>query len=222
MEPESSFDVVLSMNVLVADDDQTSRQVLNAILTGEHYSVTEVDNGLTALETLQSATEAFVALIDWEMPGMEGTEVCRRVRELSNSQPIHLILLTARDSKSDVVQGLRTGANDYIVKPFNRTELLARVSIGAQMVGLQRSLTRHIAELESALKRVKQLGGLLPICSYCKKIRDDSNYWQQVESYVMHHSDAQFSHSICPSCYESIVKPEMARLGVDVNAPVAG
>jgi sigma-B regulation protein RsbU (phosphoserine phosphatase) len=210
------------MNVLVADDDQTSRQVLNAILTGEHYSVTEVDNGLAALETLQSASEAFVALIDWEMPGMEGTEVCRRVRELSNSQPIHLILLTARDSKSDVVQGLRTGANDYIVKPFNRTELLARVSIGAQMVGLQRSLTRHIAELESALKRVKQLGGLLPICSYCKKIRDDSNYWQQVESYVMHHSDAQFSHSICPSCYESIVKPEMARLGVDVNAPVAG
>jgi sigma-B regulation protein RsbU (phosphoserine phosphatase) len=203
------------MNVLVADDDQTSRQVLNAILTGEHYSVTEVDNGLAALETLQSASEAFVALIDWEMPGMEGTEVCRRVRELSNSQPIHLILLTARDSKSDVVQGLRTGANDYIVKPFNRTELLARVSIGAQMVGLQRSLTRHIAELESALKRVKQLGGLLPICSYC-------NYWQQVESYVMHHSDAQFSHSICPSCYESIVKPEMARLGVDVNAPVAG
>jgi phosphoserine phosphatase RsbU/P len=209
------------MNVLVADDDQTSRQVLNAILTGEHYTVTEVDNGLAALETLQSATEAFVALIDWEMPGMEGTEVCRRVRELSNSQPIHLILLTARDSKSDIVQGLRTGANDYIVKPFNRTELLARVSIGAQMVGLQRSLTQHIAELEDALKKVKQLGGLLPICSYCKKIRDDSNYWQQVELYVMHHSDAQFSHSICPSCYESIVKPEMARLGVDVSDPVA-
>jgi sigma-B regulation protein RsbU (phosphoserine phosphatase) len=205
------------MNVLVADDDQASRHLLHSLLSAEHYAVTEVDNGTSALAVLQDAKDPFVALIDWEMPGMEGTEVCRKTRELTNIQPIHLILLTARDSKSDVVQGLRAGANDYIVKPFNRTELLARVGIGAQMVGLQRSLTQHIVELEGALKRVKQLSGLLPICSYCKKIRDDSNYWQQVESYVMHHSEAQFSHSICPSCYETIVKPEMARLGVEAK-----
>jgi CheY-like chemotaxis protein len=202
------------MNVLVADDDQASRHLLHSLLSAEHYTVTEVDNGTSALEVLQNAKDPFVALIDWEMPGMEGTEVCRKTRELTNIQPIHLILLTARDAKSDVVAGLRAGANDYIVKPFNRTELLARVGIGAQMVGLQRSLTQHIVELEGALKRVKQLSGLLPICSYCKKIRDDSNYWQQVESYVMHHSEAQFSHSICPACYETIVKPEMARLGI--------
>jgi sigma-B regulation protein RsbU (phosphoserine phosphatase) len=205
------------MNVLVADDDGASRQLLHSILTAEHYTVTEVDNGTAALKVLASASDPFVALIDWEMPGMEGPEVCRRTRGLANIQPIHLILLTARDAKSDVVAGLRTGANDYVVKPFNRTELLARVGIGAQMVGLQRSLTQHIAELETALKRVKQLSGLLPICSYCKKVRDDSNYWQQVESYVMHHSDAQFSHAICPSCYETIVKPEMARLGVELE-----
>jgi sigma-B regulation protein RsbU (phosphoserine phosphatase) len=205
------------MNVLVADDDQSSRKVLNAILSAENYTVTEVDNGVSALETLQTASEPYVALIDWEMPGMEGTEVCRRARGISEGPPIHLILLTSRDSKTDVVQGLQTGANDYIVKPFDRTELLARVTIGAQMVGLQRSLTQNIEELKEALKRVKQLSGLLPICSYCKKIRDDSNYWQQVESYVMHHSEAQFSHSICPSCYESIVKPEMVKMGVKVK-----
>jgi sigma-B regulation protein RsbU (phosphoserine phosphatase) len=203
------------MNVLVADDDPASRHLLNSLLTAEHYRVTEVDNGTAALDVLLAARDPFVALIDWEMPGMEGTEVCRKARELPNIQPIHLILLTARDAKSDVVAGLKTGANDYIVKPFNRTELLARVGIGAQMVGLQRSLTQHIGELEEALKRVKQLSGLLPICSYCKRVRDDSNYWQQVESYVMHHSEAQFSHSICPSCYETIVKPEMVRLGVE-------
>ncbi len=202
------------MNVLVADDDAASRHLLHSILVAEHYTVTEADNGNQALAILREARDPFVALIDWEMPEMEGTDVCRRTRELPNIQPIHLILLTARDSKSDIVAGLRTGANDYIVKPFNRTELLARVGIGAQMVGLQSSLTQHIRELEDALKRVKQLSGLLPICSYCKKVRDDSNYWQQVESYVMHHSEAQFSHSICPSCYETIVKPEMARLGV--------
>ena len=210
------------MNVLVADDDPASRHLLHSLLQAEHYNVTEVDNGTEALDVLQAAQHPFVALIDWEMPGLEGTEVCRRARELPNIQPLHLILLTARDAKSDVVAGLRTGANDYIVKPFNRTELLARVGIGAQMVGLQRSLTQHIVELEEALKRVKQLSGLLPICSYCKKIRDDSNYWQQVESYVTHHSEAQFSHSICPACYESIVKPEMERLGIGEkksNAP---
>jgi sigma-B regulation protein RsbU (phosphoserine phosphatase) len=205
------------MNVLVAEDDLSSRRVLHAILNTEKYTVTETDNGLTALEVLQSATEPYVALIDWEMPGMEGPEVCRRARERLDGPPLHLILLTSRDSKTDVVQGLRTGANDYIVKPFDRTELLARVTIGAQMVSLQRSLTQNIEELKEALKRVKQLSGLLPICSYCKKIRDDSNYWQQVESYVMHHSEAQFSHSICPNCYESIVKPEMVKMGIKVD-----
>jgi DNA-binding response OmpR family regulator len=203
------------MNVLVAEDDVASRKLLSTILSAEKYSVTDVDNGLSAFETLKTATEPFVALIDWEMPGMVGPEVCRRARELTNVPPIHLILLTARDSKTDVVQGLRTGANDYIVKPFDRTELLARVTIGAQMVSLQRSLTQNIEELKEALKRVKQLSGLLPICSYCKKIRDDSNYWQQVESYVMHHSEAQFSHSICPNCYESIIKPEMVKMGIE-------
>jgi sigma-B regulation protein RsbU (phosphoserine phosphatase) len=205
------------MNLLVADDDLSSRKVLHAILSAENYSITEVDNGISALEVLQTATEPFVALIDWEMPGMEGPEVCRRARAISNGPPIHLILLTSRDSKTDIVEGLRTGANDYIVKPFDRTELLARVTIGAQMVSLQRSLTQNIEELKEALKRVKQLGGLLPICSYCKKIRDDSNYWQQVESYVMHHSEAQFSHSVCPSCFESIVKPEMVQMGIPVD-----
>lgn len=205
------------MNVLVAEDDQSSRKVLHAILSAEKYVITEVDNGISALEILQAATEPFVALIDWEMPGMEGPAVCRRAREIPNGPPVHLILLTSRDSKTDIVEGLRTGANDYIVKPFDRTELLARVTIGAQMVSLQRSLTQNIEELKEALKRVKQLGGLLPICSYCKKIRDDSNYWQQVESYVMHHSEAQFSHSVCPSCFESIVKPEMVQMGIPVD-----
>jgi len=203
------------MNLLVAEDDSASRKLLHTLLSAEKYTVTDVDNGLSALEVLKGAKEPFVALIDWEMPGMEGPEVCRRVRELTDGPPVHLILLTARDSKTDVVQGLRTGANDYIVKPFDRTELLARVTIGAQMVSLQRSLTQNIEELKEALKRVKQLSGLLPICSYCKKIRDDSNYWTQVESYVMHHSEAQFSHSICPTCYESIIKPEMVKMGIE-------
>jgi CheY-like chemotaxis protein len=202
------------MIVLVADDLDVNRKLLRSLLAADGHDVIEASNGTEALQILQGATGPIVGLIDWEMPEMEGIEVCRHARALESPPPIYLMLLTVRDSKQDIVAGLQAGANDYITKPFDKTELLARVGIGAQMVGLQRSLTQHIVELEGALKRVKQLSGLLPICSYCKKIRDDSNYWQQVESYVMHHSEAQFSHSICPSCYETIVKPEMARLGI--------
>ncbi len=157
---------------------------------------------------------------------MEGIEVVRQTRALAAPPPIYLILLTVRDSKQDIVAGLKAGANDYITKPFDKTEMLARVGIGKQMVQLQQALTERVAELRDALQSVKQLGGLLPICSYCKKIRDDQNYWQQVEAYVGKHSDAKFSHSICPQCYEEIIKPQMVQLGVDPNetlpSPPAG
>ena len=105
--------------------------------------------------------------------------------------------------------GLDAGADDYLAKPFDRNELRARVQVGVRVVELQRHLAEHIKELETALSQVKQLQGILPICSYCKKIRDDQNYWQRVESYISDHSEAEFSHSICPSCYEDVVKPEL-------------
>jgi sigma-B regulation protein RsbU (phosphoserine phosphatase) len=203
------------MIVLVADDLDVNRKLLRTLLAAEGYEVAEAANGVDALAALQKATGPMVGLIDWEMPRMEGIEVCRQTRALQGTPPIYLILLTVRDSKQDIVAGLQGGANDYITKPFDKTELLARVSIGRQMVQLQQTLTERVAELKDALLSVKQLGGLLPICSYCKKIRDDQNYWQQVESYVGKHSEAKFSHSICPQCYEEIIKPQMVQLGVD-------
>jgi CheY-like chemotaxis protein len=202
------------MTVLVADDYDINRKLLRALLTSEGHTVVEANDGLEALEVLKKATAPMVGLIDWEMPELEGIEVCRETRKLTNAPPLFLILVTVRDSKQDIVAGLQAGANDYITKPFDKTELLARVKVGTQMVELQQSLTENVAELKEALIRVKQLSGLLPICGYCKKIRDDKNYWQQVEAYVGKHSEAKFSHSICPDCYEHIVKPEMIRMGV--------
>ena len=207
------------MTVLVADDHDVNRKLLRSILQGEGYDVLEAANGIDALNLLESATSPMVGLVDWEMPQMEGIEVCRKARAL-RGHPLYLILLTVRDSKQDIVAGLQCGANDYITKPFDKTELLARVRIGTQMVQLQQALTERVAELKDALLSVKQLGGLLPICSYCKKIRDDQNYWQQVEAYVGKHSEAKFSHSICPQCYEDIIKPQMVQLGVDPNEPL--
>jgi len=208
------------MIVLVADDLDVNRKLLRTLLVAEGYDVLEASNGTDAFQILQGATGPIVGLIDWEMPEMEGIEVCRQARALQASPPIYLILLTVRDSKQDIVAGLQGGANDYITKPFDKTELLARVSIGRQMVQLQQTLTERVAELGEALLSVKQLGGLLPICSYCKKIRDDQNYWEQVESYVGKHSEAKFSHSICPQCYEDIIKPQMIQLGIDPDATV--
>ena len=207
------------MIVLVADDLDINRKLLRTLLAADGYEVIEASNGIDAFNILQTATGPMVGLIDWEMPEMEGIEVCRKARALQGTPPLYLILLTVRDSKQDIVAGLQGGANDYITKPFDKTELLARVGIGRQMVQLQQALTEHVAELKEALISVKQLGGLLPICSYCKKIRDDQNYWQQVEAYVGKHSEAKFSHSICPQCYEDIVKPQMIQLGVDPDEP---
>jgi phosphoserine phosphatase RsbU/P len=208
------------MIVLVADDLDINRKLLRSLLSADGYDVIEASDGTEALQILQGANGPIVGLIDWEMPGMEGIEVCRQARALESPPPIYLMLLTVRDSKQDIVAGLKAGANDYITKPFDKTELLARVGIGKQMVQLQQALTERVAELREALVNVKQLGGLLPICSYCKKIRDDQNYWTQVESYVGKHSDAKFSHSICPQCYEDIIKPQMVQLGVDPNEPL--
>ena len=96
-----------------------------------------------------------------------------------------------------------------MVKPFKRRELQARVQVGLRVIQLQDELVKHVQQLEATLKQVKELQGLLPICSYCKRIRDDHDYWEQIDTYVAQHSRAEFSHGICPDCYEKIVKPEL-------------
>ena len=96
--------------------------------------------------------------------------------------------------------GLRAGANDHLTKPFDRDELAARLAVAGKVFGLQVALAERIVELEHALAHIKTLRGLLPICAWCKKIRDDGNYWRQVEDYVARHTEASFTHGICPSC----------------------
>jgi len=153
------------------------------------------------------------------MPLMDGVEICRRERETHHASPAYIILLTARGGNEDIVRGLDAGADDYIVKPFNREELRARVRVGVRILDLQKNLAGRVSDLERAMAGVKQLQGLLPICCYCKKIRDDQNYWQQVEGYISKHSDAQFSHGVCPECFEKIVRPELAKSSPPTATP---
>jgi len=200
------------MRILIAEDDAVSRRRLEATLRKWGYEVLAVEDGLAAWEVLQGEMPPPLAILDWMMPGMDGIEVCRKVRERSPSRPLYIIVLTARGSREDVVAGLQAGGDDYVTKPFDREELHARVEVGLRVLQLQMNLADRVRELEEALARVKQLQGLLPICSYCKKIRDDQNYWQQVEGYISEHSEAVFSHGICPDCFEKFVKPELNKL----------
>lgn len=200
------------MRILIAEDDPVSRRLLEMTLRKWGYEVTVTCDGREALTELEGENAPRLAIIDWMMPGMDGIEVCQKVRLLPNPVPTYLIFLTARGNKEDIVAGLSAGADDYVAKPFNRAELHARLQVGERIIELQRKLSQRVKELEEALRHVKKLQGMLPICSYCKKVRDDKNYWQQVEEYVTERSDAIFSHSVCPECAEKHLKPEIEEL----------
>jgi CheY-like chemotaxis protein len=201
--------------VLVADDDAVSLRVLEGTLGGWGYEVTAARDGVAAWEVLQRPDRPRLAVVDWMMPGLEGPEVCRRARALNRAVPTYLILLTAKDQTGDIVAGLESGADDYVTKPFDRQELRSRLRVGERVVALQQGLADRVKELETALGQVKQLKGLLPICAYCKKVRDDRNYWQRVETYIAAHSDARFSHGICPDCWAAVIEPDLAARGID-------
>jgi len=197
------------MKILVAEDDAVTRKILVVTLERLGWDVVQAEDGEAAwqaFETLKGKDAPELAVLDWMMPGVEGIEICRRLRTTPGFELVYVILVTSRGGKEDLSYGLAAGANDYITKPFDPVELQARVRVGERMVRLQRSLAARITEVEAALAHVQRLQGLLPICSYCKKVRNEANYWEQVESYLSAHSDLDFTHSICPQCTEKMMK----------------
>ncbi len=201
-----------SMRILIAEDDPISRRVLESSLIKLGYDVISTSDGIAACEILQSPDAPRLAILDWMMPELDGVEVCKIVRAIPTDSPPYIILLTAKTSKDSIVEGLESGADDYVTKPFDRAELRARLQVGRRILELQTILSERVRELETALSQVKQLQGLVPICSYCKKIRDDQNYWQKVETYLSTRTEARFSHGICPDCFESVVQRELDEL----------
>ncbi|MBI3649541.1 MAG: response regulator [Acidobacteria bacterium] len=200
------------MRILIAEDEPVSRLMLETNLKKWGHEVIVTTNGAEAWAEFQKAEAPNLAILDVMMPEMSGLEVCRQIRSMGHTLPPYLILLTGKQEKEDVITGIRSGANDYLTKPFHNEELRLRLGVGVQMVELQRSLADRVQELEEALSQVKQLQGILPICSYCKKIRDDENYWQRVESYISKHTETRFSHCICPDCYAAICEPQIRQL----------
>jgi DNA-binding response OmpR family regulator len=141
--------------ILVAEDDPVSRELISARLTKWGYEVLVTGTGMDAMMELRKKDAPSLAILDWMMPGMDGVEICRRVREAD--RVLYIILLTARSSKENVIQGLEAGADDYLIKPFDKDELHARILVGLRVMALQTALAERVAELEAASALIGKL-----------------------------------------------------------------
>jgi DNA-binding response OmpR family regulator len=197
------------MKVLIADDDAQVLRVLELSLKKVGYTILKARDGNEAWEAFQEKDAPCLAILDWMMPGLDGITLCKKVREHFPDRPLYLLLLTGKDKKENIVEGLQAGADDFISKPFHIEELIARLQVGARVIELQMALEKRVKELEEALARVKTLEGLLPICCYCKRIHDEQGEWQPIDVYVTERSEAKFTHVVCPECKETILIPEM-------------
>ncbi len=139
------------MKILIAEDDTVSRTMLQAVLTKWGYTVLSTEDGDTAFETFQQEDPPQLALLDWEMPGLSGPDLCSRLRQCKDKDPLYLILLTSRNNSEDLVQGLEAGADDYVVKPYNMAELQARINVGRRMIVLQNQM-RERERLQGVLE----------------------------------------------------------------------
>jgi phosphoserine phosphatase RsbU/P len=199
------------MKVLVAEDESITRELLGVHLGKWGYDPILCDDGNEAWRLLQGDDPPRLVLLDWMMPGMDGPAVCRNIRDFVKAPYIYTILLTHKNSKEDIVAGLNSGADDYVIKPFDPHELRLRISVGSRIIELESKLTAATARLETAnaqlvdaLDRVKKLSGLLPICCSCKKIRTDRGDWQEIEQYIRERSEADFTHGLCTECSKKL------------------
>lgn len=189
--------------VLLAEDEPVTRRLLEAQIARFGFDVLTVSDGLKAWDALQAQDAPSLVVLDWNMPGLDGPEVCRKIRESARAGYTYMLLVTARNAKSDVVQGLSAGADDFISKPVDPDELHARLKTGERIVRLEQTLAAQVKELQAASEHVRELQGMVPICMHCKRIRNQSQIWEKVETYIERRSGAKFSHALCAECLET-------------------
>lgn len=188
------------MKILAVDDDPISRAPLEATLNILRYEVVSAVDGQEAWEIL-GREPIRIVVCDWRMPKVDGLELCRRIRERMATDYIYFILLTAMESTSvNEDEALRAGVDDFLEKPINPRHLRQRIQVAERILNFT--------------SQVRQLEGILPMCSYCKSIRDDQNYWDKLERYIGARTGTSFSHSVCPGCYAQHVAPQMKAMGV--------
>lgn len=183
------------MKILIAEDDAVASRLLRMALEKLGHEVVSASDGLEAWERFD-ASPVRIVVSDWMMPGLDGLDLCRRIRGRKNTEYTWFILLTMRSHKDEYRQAMDAGIDDFLSKPLDGDELMRRLRVAERVI---RDATQ--------IRRLKQL---LPICLYCKKIRDDRDYWNQIDAYIHEQTGTDFSHGICPECYETRVKPMLA------------
>ena len=193
------------IRVLVVDDAVVVRKLITATLERdpELEVVGVAAHGRIALQKIPQVNPDLLTL-DVEMPELDGLATLREVRKLYPKLAVIMFSTLTEKGAAATLDALALGANDYVAKPFDPGELLARVEVGRHMVEMQDTLAGKIEELRQAVNQIKTLRGIVPICANCKKIRDDRGYWNQVEVYVRDHTEAEFSHGICPDCMQKV------------------
>jgi sigma-B regulation protein RsbU (phosphoserine phosphatase) len=186
------------LKVLAVEDDAVQCRVLVQALKQLDYDVVAATDGENAWKKLQDEPIRLI-VSDWMMPGIDGLELCRKIRERPREDYVYFILLTSVDaSEANQREAADAGVDDFLTKPLKFNELWMRLRVAGRILGYTRQL--------------QQLEELMPICSYCKKIRDDKNYWQQIEGYINERTGSEFSHSVCPDCYQRVVLPEIEKI----------
>lgn len=188
------------MRVLIVDDDGSIRSGLSRQIKGDGFEVMTCANAQEAIATLSTPSPPPIVILDWILPDLAGPEICRIIRSRTPGAMPYVIMLTIKTDPQDLAEGLDAGADDYVKKPFSMMELRARIRVAKRVVLLRRELREQVARAEAALDEVRQLRELLPICSYCRKIRDEDGNWQTFEDYVMKHTNTRFTHGVCPEC----------------------
>ena len=191
--------ILAGMKILIVDDIPENISALAIALESEGFDMRTASGGEQALQLVHNDSPDLM-LLDIKMNGMDGFETCLALKKNDATKDIPVIFLTVSKETDAVVRGFTCGGVDYISKPFRQEEVCARVRTHLHLRALTKEKEKLIVELQEALAKVKTLSGLLPICSSCKKIRDDNGYWNQIETYIRQHSEADFTHGICPTC----------------------
>ena len=189
-------------DILIADDTPEHLTVLRQMLAEQNYMVRPALNGEIAIKAANESPPDLI-LLDIRMPGMDGYEVCQQLKSEEKTRKIPVIFISALNELDDKVKAFSLGGVDYITKPFQTEEVLARIKTHLKLRNLQKKLEDKNAQLQNALEEIKTLQGIIPICANCKKVRDDENYWNEVEGYLKK-LDIMLSHSVCPDCSKKL------------------
>lgn len=191
------------MQCLLVEDDALNLALLKGFLERLGHDVTAVATGEEAWSAFKGSP--FPAVIcDWDLPAQSGIELCGKIREMKGVQYPYFVLITSFQGDGKFRQAMEAGVDDFISKPVDLNLLSVRLKVAERILGFQ--------------SQIGILKGMLPICMYCKKIRNDKEYWQTVESYFTAHAGADFTHSLCPDCISEKIKPQMEALRREFGA----